>query len=74
MSDPDLAEAHYNLGLAFSQLQRPQEGIRELNEATSLDPHNVDARVQLGLVLSQNNDQEAAANVFRDLVRGGSLG
>jgi tetratricopeptide (TPR) repeat protein len=53
------AEAHYSLGLALAQLQRLQEAIRELTDAVSLDPHNVDARVQLGLALSQNNDPAA---------------
>ena len=68
MSDPDLAEAHYNLGLALAKSERLDESIRELNEAISLDPKYTDARIQLGLVLSQNNDPAGATNVFRDLI------
>ena len=68
MCDPDLAEAHYNLGVALAELQRFPEAIAELKEAVSLDPESVDARVQLGLVMSQN-DPAGAANIFRALVR-----
>jgi len=69
MSDPDLAEAHYNLGLALAQSGRLDESARQLNEAISLEPKYVDARVQLGLVLNQQNDFTGAANVFRELIR-----
>src|SRR5258708_34229421 len=66
MSDPDLAEAHYNLGLALAQSGHLDEAVGELNEAISLDPKYADARIQFGLVLSQNNDTAGAANVFRE--------
>jgi len=33
MSDPDLAEGHYNLGLALSESGRLDEATRELNQA-----------------------------------------
>jgi len=69
MSDSDLPEPHYNLGLALAQSARLDEAKRELKEAISLDPKYTDARIQLGLVLSQNNDTAGAANVFRELVR-----
>jgi lipoprotein NlpI len=45
------------------------ESARELNQAISLNPKYTDARVQLGLVLSQENDFKVAANVFRELIR-----
>src|SRR5204863_374130 len=69
MSDPDLAEAHYNLGLALAQSAHVDEAVHELNEAISLEPKYTDARIQLGLVLSQKNDTAGAANVFREVVR-----
>ena len=43
--------------------------MRELNEAISLDPQYTDARIQLGLVLSQRNDTAGAVNVFREILR-----
>ena len=55
--------------LGHAQAGQPQQAIPELNEAITLDPKYTDARVQLGLVLSQSNDQAAATNVFRELVR-----
>lgn len=64
MCDPDLAEAHYNFGLALAQSGNLDESGRELTDAISLNPKYTDARVQLGLVLSQKNDAAGAANVF----------
>lgn len=43
--------------------------ILALPEALSLDPKYTDARVQLGLVLSQKGDLPGAASVFCELVR-----
>ena len=39
-----------------------------MKEAVSFDPESVDARIQLGLVMSQS-DPAGAANIFRALVR-----
>jgi tetratricopeptide (TPR) repeat protein len=39
MSGPDLAEAHYNVGLAQAQTEHLAEAARELSEAISLDPN-----------------------------------
>jgi len=57
VSDPDSERRHItNLGLALAQLGHLEEAARELNEASILDPKYTDARIQLGLVLGQNND------------------
>jgi len=68
-SDPDLAEGHYNLGLALAQTGHVDESIPEFTEAISLNPVYIEARMNLGLALSQKNDLTGAANVFRDLIK-----
>src|SRR5256886_17658550 len=69
MCDPDLAEAHYNLGLALAQSGNLDEAVGELKDAISVNPGYTDARVQLGLVLSEKNDTAGAVNVFRELIK-----
>ena len=69
MSDPDLPEAHYNLGLALAQLGRLDQAARALGEAVSLDPQYTDALVQLGLVYLQSGDSAAGQKEFSEAIR-----
>jgi tetratricopeptide (TPR) repeat protein len=49
--DPDLADAHYRLGLLESQKEHPTAATRSLSRAVELDPKNLDARLRLGNLL-----------------------
>jgi tetratricopeptide (TPR) repeat protein len=49
--DPDLAEAHYRLGLLELQLEHPTAATRSLTRAVELDGKNLDARLHLGNLL-----------------------
>ena len=55
--------------MALAQTGRLKESIQELNEAISLNPKYLEARINLGLVLSQNNDLAGAANVYREILK-----
>ena len=48
---------------------RRQESIHEFSEAISLNPSYLEARINLGLVLSQNSDPAGAANVYREILK-----
>ena len=48
---------------------RLQESIHELGEAISANPSYLEARINLGLVLSQNSDPAGAANVYREILK-----
>jgi tetratricopeptide (TPR) repeat protein len=45
LSDPDLADAHYNLALMLVSAGDKRDALSELSEALSLDPGNSDARI-----------------------------
>jgi len=49
--DPDLADAHYRLGLLQRQQEHPTAATQELSRAVQLDGKNLDARLQLGALL-----------------------
>jgi tetratricopeptide (TPR) repeat protein len=49
--DPDLADAHYRLGLVELQEEHPTAATRSLARAVELDPKNLDARLHLGNLL-----------------------
>jgi len=51
---PDLAVAHYNLGIAFSKLPgRLPYAIQHYQEAVRIDPNYTDAHTNLGVALTQ---------------------
>jgi Tfp pilus assembly protein PilF len=48
LCDPDLAEAHYNYGLALAQSGRADIAAKEFADGIHLEPKYMDARIQLG--------------------------
>ncbi len=62
-ANPDAAEPHYLLGLAYLEKQQPDDAIPEFQQALQLQPDFADAEVGLGKAYSakgmQNEAQEA---------------
>jgi tetratricopeptide (TPR) repeat protein len=56
--DPDLAEAHYQLGLALAEQEKPDEAIRHYREALRLKPDWVPALSHLGILLEELGQTE----------------
>jgi tetratricopeptide (TPR) repeat protein len=50
--DPQNAEAHRNLSVAFGFQGKIEEGIAEAREALRIDPESIEARKQLELLLA----------------------
>jgi tetratricopeptide (TPR) repeat protein len=48
--NPNLAVAHYNLGVLLKDLQRYDEAEKEYREAIRLNPNHAKAHVSLGLL------------------------
>lgn len=60
---PQAAIAHNNLGLAYYDLKKYQEAIKNLNRAIEIDPRFDDAYNNLGIIYSDlGNYQEAIKN------------
>ena len=48
---PDLADAHNNLGAAYSSLRRWEEAVTELSAGIALRPNHAEAHSNLGNAL-----------------------
>jgi tetratricopeptide (TPR) repeat protein len=59
-SDPDLADAHYRMGLLELQQEHPTAATKSLARAVDLDGKNLDARLRLGNLLVASTQYQAA--------------
>jgi protein O-mannosyl-transferase len=66
---PDLANSHYNLGVALFRKGRIDEAIRQLQEAIRLDPGSADAHYNLGVAFYQQGRAGEAIRQFQETVR-----
>jgi tetratricopeptide (TPR) repeat protein len=62
---PGSAQAHFNLGLAQLQQERPQEAIPAFNRAIELSPRLKGAHLFLGIAHYRLNDYPAAITALR---------
>jgi Flp pilus assembly protein TadD len=67
--EPTHAEAHYNLGMALSDLGTLDQAQLHLLKVTHLDPDNVNALVALGVALYRAGDIEAARRRLTQAVK-----
>jgi tetratricopeptide (TPR) repeat protein len=65
---PDLPEAHYNLGLAYMRLGDQEQAIRAFREAVRYRPSYVDAHYSLGEVLLKTGHTDEARFAFERVV------
>jgi Flp pilus assembly protein TadD len=64
-ADPDLAEAHFNLGIARRAVRRGTEAEACWRRALEIEPYFAPARINLGAALLERGDHRAAAAEFR---------
>jgi tetratricopeptide (TPR) repeat protein len=74
--DPDFAEAHYRLGLAYNVTKQKDEADKSFEQAVKLyekltkqDPKNSDAYYFLGLCYEQLGKYDDAARVLKEAVK-----
>jgi tetratricopeptide (TPR) repeat protein len=58
--DPNVAEAHYGLALAYLRTRKPREGFWELRETVRLDPANHDAKLEFSQIAILAGEKEEA--------------
>ncbi len=59
--NPKHISANRNLGVVYLRLGAPDKAVPVLKEALALDPHSADTWCDLGLALSQTDDDDASA-------------
>lgn len=78
--DPENADAHEALSLAFLRVEKPREAYWEMSETVRVDPSNVDARLRYGTISAaigdfdlSNEQAEAVLALDPDNARGLTL-
>jgi tetratricopeptide (TPR) repeat protein/thiol-disulfide isomerase/thioredoxin len=67
-TDPDYAEAHYNLGTLYLKQGKPDEARRHLERALELRHEYPDALNNLGLLAAQAGDTPGAVRYFQQAI------
>ncbi|HXG68593.1 MAG TPA: tetratricopeptide repeat protein [Blastocatellia bacterium] len=67
--NPNSDEAHYELGVAYSQSGRYNEAIKELKEAIRINPKSADAHYKLAVAYSYSEHYPEAIETFEKTVR-----
>jgi Flp pilus assembly protein TadD/peroxiredoxin len=68
-TNPDYAEAHYNLGTLYLKQGNPEEARRQLLRALELRPEYPDALNNLGLLAAQAGNMAEAVRYFQEAIR-----
>ncbi len=58
--EPENADAHEALSLAYLKVEKPREAYWEMSETVRLDPDNIDARLRYGTVSAAIGDSDLA--------------
>ena len=66
---PDLWDSHYDLGVALLSNGNPQRAAHELQIASKLKPGTAKILLPLGISLSALNQQDAAIDAFRAILK-----
>ena len=66
---PDGWDGHYDLGVALLSSGNPQRAARELQTASQLKPGTAKILLPLGIALSALNQQDAAIDAFRAILK-----
>ena len=66
---PDDAQIHHNLGVAFAQLGRMQDATHEFLEAVRLDPNRAELQYSAGMAFVATGDYARAAEFLRQAIK-----
>ena len=63
--DPKIAEAHFNLGVALTKLERPKEAFKSFEKSVDLNPYFLKGYFAIGNSLVQEGRYEEAVQIYQ---------
>jgi tetratricopeptide (TPR) repeat protein len=63
--DPNSAKVHANLGATLAELENYEEGIKELEQALSIEPSYINARLNLASILVSIGEPQRALSHYQ---------
>ena len=66
-NNPDDADAHNNLGIAYGELGKHEEAIKSYKQAIRLDPDDAEANYNLGVAYLLLKDRSSALEQYKIL-------
>ena len=66
--EPTFAEAHFNLGLLYSDMGRPEEAVVHIQTARELDPDVFDYTVAMAKAYAEAEEYENAQRLFNEVI------
>jgi len=67
--NPNNADAHYNIGLSFIKIGKPDDAIYHFNEALKINPKDAGIQNAIGILYAQKGNLKDAAFHFSEAVR-----
>ncbi|MBX9771064.1 MAG: tetratricopeptide repeat protein [Candidatus Obscuribacterales bacterium] len=67
--DPELSQAHHNLGLAYSKTGNNQKAVEELKQAVDLNPQATMSWLTLGGVYQSSGRLEEALDIYKETLK-----
>ncbi len=67
--NPDYADAHYNLGLAYGELDMHKEAIEAFKQAIRIRPDHADAHLNLGVACHKSGMYKESIEAYKEAIR-----
>ena len=67
--DPDYAEAHINIGVAYGKSGKYKEAIESFNQALMIDPDYAFAHYNLGIAYDESGKVEKAIGSYKQAIK-----
>lgn len=67
-AEDTFAEAHFNLGLLYGEMGRPEDAVRHIQKARQLDPDVFDYTVAMAKAYAEAEEYDSARRLFNEVI------